>query len=96
MNLIVWGGGTLAAIILFGSSAAMLIIAFRSKHKIAIINNDINLEMEKNLSPENRLLAAFEYVSCHEVEFINFCRENRINYEKEYRKAVLTFYDSIH
>jgi len=97
-DVIVWGGGSLVATILFGSSAAMLIIAFREKksstNKLVKVNHiDHN---ENILSPENRLLAALQFVSGREIEFIDFCNVHQLDYKTKYRQAVLAFYRATH
>ena len=74
---------------MFGSSVAMLIIAFSSKKPV----KQLPINNQTSLSPENRLLAAYDYVNGHESEFIKFCKKKQVDYKNKYRQAVMKFYD---
>ena len=89
-----WFGIGAAAIILFGSSAAILTITFIGKKKINYQTKQQTKRVKK--SPENHLLNAFDFVNGREEEFTKFCKANKIKYKTDYHEAVIQFYDYHH
>lgn len=51
---------------------------------------------EDALTPENRLLLAFEFAAEHKKEFIRFCKRNNLDCKKQYQQAIIKFYDAQH
>ena len=79
-----------SAIILFGSSAVILTLSFVGKKK-----SDQQMN-QADVSSENHLLHALEFVDGREDKFIEFCKTNKIKYKTDYHQAVIKFYDNCH
>ncbi len=99
-SVVIWGGGSLIAVIMFGSSAVMLFISFHGRKSYAP-KPTANKTKKKNktahvIAPENRLLVALEFITGRESDFISFCTKHHIDYKTQYRQAIIKFYDAHH